>query len=131
MAADLICLSHLRWNFVFQRPQHVLTRLAKHYRVYFFEEPVASASKEHLDIIDAAQNVRVCRAHSTIGSPGFSDDQIPTLQQMLSELVKRERIEDFFTMEQTLTANERVGKAMADYHELVESGRREIYRIEH
>ena len=42
-----------------------------------------------------------------------------------------ERIEDFFTMEQTLTANERVGKAMADYHELVESGRREIYRIEH
>jgi protoporphyrinogen oxidase/glycosyltransferase involved in cell wall biosynthesis len=91
----IVVFSHLRWNFVFQRPQHVLTRLAKHYRVYFFEEPVASASKEHLDIIDAAQNVRVCRAHSTIGSPGFSDDQIPTLQQMLSELVKRERIEDY------------------------------------
>ena len=42
-----------------------------------------------------------------------------------------ERIEDFFTMEQTLMANEIVGKAMADYHELVDSGRREIYRIEH
>ena len=41
-----------------------------------------------------------------------------------------ERIEDFFTMEQTLTANESVGKAMSDYHDLVESGRREIYRIE-
>lgn len=42
-----------------------------------------------------------------------------------------ERIEDFFTMEQGLRANDVVGKAMADYHELVENGRREIYRIEH
>lgn len=41
-----------------------------------------------------------------------------------------ERLEDFFTMEQTLTTNEIVGKAMADYHDLVASGRREIYRIE-
>ena len=41
-----------------------------------------------------------------------------------------ERIDDFFTMEQTLTANEIVAKAMADYHDLVESGRREIYRLE-
>jgi len=41
-----------------------------------------------------------------------------------------ERIDDFFTMEQTLMANEIVAKAMADYHDLVESGRREIYRIE-
>ena len=41
-----------------------------------------------------------------------------------------ERIEDFFTMEQTLMANETLRKTMADYHELVESGRREIYRIE-
>ena len=41
-----------------------------------------------------------------------------------------ERIEDFFTMEQALTADAIVGKAMADYHDLVERGRREIYRIE-
>jgi hypothetical protein len=41
-----------------------------------------------------------------------------------------ERIEDFFAMEQTLMANETLRKTMADYHELVESGRREIYRIE-
>jgi hypothetical protein len=43
---------------------------------------------------------------------------------------KVERIEDFFAMEETLMANESVRKAMADYHELVENGRREIYRIE-
>jgi hypothetical protein len=41
-----------------------------------------------------------------------------------------ETIEDFFAMEQTLMANETLRKTMADYHELVESGRREIYRIE-
>jgi hypothetical protein len=41
-----------------------------------------------------------------------------------------ERIDDFFTMEQALTANETVGRAMADYHDLVESGGREILRIE-
>jgi hypothetical protein len=41
-----------------------------------------------------------------------------------------DRIDDFFAMEQTLTANERLRKSMADYHDLVENGRREIYRIE-
>jgi UDP-galactopyranose mutase len=37
---DLVCLSHLRWKFVFQRPQHLLTRCAAERRVFFFEEPV-------------------------------------------------------------------------------------------
>jgi hypothetical protein len=41
-----------------------------------------------------------------------------------------ERIEDFFTFEQKLMANPAVRTAMADYHDLVERGRREIYRIE-
>lgn len=40
-----------------------------------------------------------------------------------------EKIEDFFAMEQRLTANESLRKTMADYHELVENGRREIYRV--
>lgn len=43
---------------------------------------------------------------------------------------KVEKIDDFFAVEQKLTADERVREAMADYHELVESGRREIYRVE-
>ena len=36
----LLCLSHLRWNFVFQRPQHLLTRAARSHQVVFFEEPL-------------------------------------------------------------------------------------------
>jgi hypothetical protein len=40
------------------------------------------------------------------------------------------KIDDFFVMEQSLMANETLRKAMADYHDLVANGRREIYRIE-
>ncbi len=40
------------------------------------------------------------------------------------------KVDDFFAMEQQLMANEMLRKSMADYHDLVESGRREIYRIE-
>ncbi len=40
------------------------------------------------------------------------------------------KVDDFFTTEQQLMANEMLRKSMADYHDLVESGRREIYRIE-
>jgi hypothetical protein len=43
---------------------------------------------------------------------------------------KVEKIDDFFAVEQKLTANESVRKVMADYHDLVESGRREIFRVE-
>ena len=41
-----------------------------------------------------------------------------------------EKVEDFFAAEQKLMANETVRKTMGDYHELVENGRREIYRLE-
>ena len=44
--------------------------------------------------------------------------------------VKVEKIDDFFTVEEKLTKNDNVRKVMADYHDLVESGRREIYRVE-
>jgi hypothetical protein len=40
------------------------------------------------------------------------------------------KIDEFFAVEQKLTANESVRNVMADYHDLVESGRREIYRVE-
>lgn len=41
-----------------------------------------------------------------------------------------EKIEDFFAAEQALRANESVRDVMADYHDLVESGRREIFRVD-
>ena len=41
-----------------------------------------------------------------------------------------QKIDDFFAMEHTLMTNETLRKTMVDYHDLVDRGRREIYRIE-
>jgi glycosyltransferase involved in cell wall biosynthesis len=38
--STLICFSHLRWNFVLQRPQHLMMRAAREHKVFFFEEPI-------------------------------------------------------------------------------------------
>lgn len=38
----LVCFSHLRWNFVYQRPQHLLSQAARDYEVYFIEEPLVT-----------------------------------------------------------------------------------------
>jgi UDP-galactopyranose mutase len=42
----LICFSHLRWNFVFQRPQHLMSRFARDRRVIFWEEPETAPGVE-------------------------------------------------------------------------------------
>lgn len=47
---DLVCFSHLRWDFVFQRPQHLLTRCARQREVLFIEEPTFGATNAQLDI---------------------------------------------------------------------------------
>jgi UDP-galactopyranose mutase len=47
----LICFSHLRWDFVFQRPQHLMTRFAERMTVVFWEEPLVGG--------DAAPTVSV------------------------------------------------------------------------
>jgi UDP-galactopyranose mutase len=59
---DLICLSHLRWNFVFQRPQHLMTRFAKDRRVFFFEEPIFDVAAPELRT-SREQGVYVCVPH--------------------------------------------------------------------
>ncbi|HZT42039.1 MAG TPA: glycosyltransferase [Chthonomonadaceae bacterium] len=43
---DLIVASHLRWSFVWQRPQQLLSRLARHHRILFVEEPLAVSDTE-------------------------------------------------------------------------------------
>jgi UDP-galactopyranose mutase len=50
MPPDLLCLSHLRWGFVYQRPQHLLSRFARKQRVFFVEEPVDTDGKPRMDV---------------------------------------------------------------------------------
>jgi glycosyltransferase involved in cell wall biosynthesis len=83
----LIVFCHLRWDFVFQRPQHLMTRLAEHYRILFVEEPVYDEGKAHLKKTAVAPNITVCQPHTGIQAPGFHDDQIPTLQTLLADIV--------------------------------------------
>lgn len=42
----LFVFSHLSWDFVFQRPQQLMSRLARHYRIFFIEEPPPGTEHE-------------------------------------------------------------------------------------
>lgn len=66
---DLICFSHLRWNFVFQRPQHLLSRCARSRRVFYVEEPIFSAGAPRLEVTqDPRTLVNVVVPHLPEGS---------------------------------------------------------------
>ena len=43
---DIVVLSHLRWDFVYQRPQHLMARAAREHRVLYVEEPLDGSSFE-------------------------------------------------------------------------------------
>ena len=60
---SLVCFSHLRWDFVWQRPQHLLSRAAKHYRVLFIEEPLFEKGvTPRMDLTKRPQGVTVADA---------------------------------------------------------------------
>lgn len=86
----LIVFCHLRWDFVFQRPQHLMTRLAEHYKILFIEEPMHTEGEARLEKTDVAPNITVCRPHTPIQQFGFHDDQLPTLQALLAKLVPQD-----------------------------------------
>ena len=72
-AATLLCFSHLRWNFVFQRPQHLMSRFAREMAVIFWEEPVEIGPDEtaYLQVREAQEspNVRIVVPHLPQGMP--------------------------------------------------------------
>jgi UDP-galactopyranose mutase len=97
MPESILVFSHLRWNFVYQRPQHLMSRLAKNRRVIFFEEPVFSErSDAHLITTTPLPNVLVCQAHTPVKTPGFHDEQLPYLNPLLQKLMCDEEREDFY-----------------------------------
>ena len=90
----LIVFSHLRWNFVFQRPQHLLTRLARHYPVVFVEEPMRSDGPARLERSQPAPGVEVLCPHTPVDAGGFHDDQLPALEALLAGYRIEQRIDD-------------------------------------
>jgi UDP-galactopyranose mutase len=77
--SDLLCFSHLRWHFVTQRPQHLLTRAARDRRVFYWEEPIWHSEDAHLprradgglgmqlEVIQEEESLWVVRPHMTWG----------------------------------------------------------------
>lgn len=88
---DLLCLSHLRWNFVFQRPQHLLVRAAEQRRVFFVEEPVFHDGAPCIEIRQERPQLWVVVPHL----PGGLDDQATTeiQQDLIDELLRTQHID--------------------------------------
>ena len=49
---DMSIFSHLRWNFVYQRPQHLIGRMSKEYRTFYFEEPEDIEKEEYQNYLE-------------------------------------------------------------------------------
>ncbi|HEX6408297.1 MAG TPA: hypothetical protein VFZ90_14030, partial [Gemmatimonadales bacterium] len=86
---SIVVFSHLRWNFVYQRPQHLLSRLAAIRPVFFVEEPEFDPNgAPRWERTSPQPNVVVLRPHSPVQAPGFHADQLLLLQPLIGQLAE-------------------------------------------
>lgn len=76
----LICFSHLRWDFLYQRPQHLLSRFARQFKVFYVEEPVFDATSNHLDVATSADNLWIVVPHLR---EGMREEEVIAVQKEL------------------------------------------------
>lgn len=82
----VLCLSHLRWDFVYQRPQHLLSRCAREREVMFFEEPKHDSARPELELRETPAGVRTAVPHLP---PGLSAAHTESaLRQMVDTLLE-------------------------------------------
>lgn len=92
---DLLCFSHLRWGFVFQRPNHLLSRFSKHQRVFFIEEPVFVEGEERMHIENYNDNLYVVTLHLPHGLP--PEEVSKRQQKMINSLALQMQIKRYFS----------------------------------
>jgi UDP-galactopyranose mutase len=96
MNEPLIVFSHLPWDFVYQRPQHLLSRLARQRRVIYFEEPRHEAGTEpRLTQHTPCDNVLVVQPVTDVQMHGFHDDQLKLLKPLLQQLLAEQQLDDY------------------------------------
>jgi glycosyltransferase involved in cell wall biosynthesis len=81
---DLVVFSHLRWEFVTQRPQHLISRLAQKHKVLFVEEPIPvndSQAKGTANLLSVTPNLTVLQPK--IDTPLQIDDLLPIVEKTL------------------------------------------------
>lgn len=91
--SPLICLSHLRWHFVFQRPQHLMTRCARQRPVFFMEEPVSDAVAAPSLSVDGSSAVTVLTPRLPDGMAG--DAALAAQRELLDEFLRQRQITEF------------------------------------
>jgi len=79
----LIVFSHLRWDFVYQRPQQLMSRLAARQPVLFVEEPIPGAPAARMETYSPCHGVTVLRAHVTSHGAGFDDAHMGEMRALL------------------------------------------------
>lgn len=89
---DYLVFSHLRWNFVFQRPQHLMTRCAKANRVLFWEEPIYGAEFARIEIQERCSRVYVATPQLPHGTS--SEENCAIQRVLLSELMAQRHVCD-------------------------------------
>jgi glycosyltransferase involved in cell wall biosynthesis len=82
MLNAIICFSHLRWNFTFQRPNHLMSRFAKERRVFYVEEPVFDGDETKMIARHVSLNLTVCTPH-------LPDTDVGRSEKELSQLITR------------------------------------------
>jgi glycosyltransferase involved in cell wall biosynthesis len=92
---DLLCFSHLRWGFVFQRPNHLMSRFSKHQRVFFIEEPIYHDAKEKIHIENFNENLFVVTPHLKTGISKQEADK--RQKKLLNKLIESMRITRYFS----------------------------------
>jgi glycosyltransferase involved in cell wall biosynthesis len=91
---DLVCFSHLRWDFVYQRPQHLLSRAARTRRVFFVEEPVYDNGSARLEVGRRDCGVYVAVPHLPEGlRSGVASEAVQA--DMVERLFRDYNIKDF------------------------------------
>jgi glycosyltransferase involved in cell wall biosynthesis len=92
MAYSIVCLSHLRWDFVFQRPQHLLSRFAREHRVFYVEEPVFDAAEPRLAVSLHQDGIWIVVPHLPEGMP--ERDAVETQRSLIDQLFEEHRISE-------------------------------------
>ncbi len=94
LSNNLLCFSHLRWDFVYQRPQHLLTRFSKLTSVYFLEEPIfENTESAWLSYSQRLPNLWVCVPHLP---HGLAKSEVNArLRELLAGLMVGKEVEDF------------------------------------
>lgn len=85
----IIVHCHLRWDFVWQRPQQIFSRLARNHRILFIEDPVIAEGEPHLAISEPQDNVVVLvpqiPQHLAVNSDRDAEIFLPLIRQALVE----------------------------------------------